>query len=153
MGRTWIHRRDIIMDRAQNHQHQMAWWRRRTQKTQRALGLPWIKKWGATADFETNFCARTRWVWLLCLQQLHSERVLVWAKRYLARRWSFFEQLDELICSYDNNWRRFIIEELSERPIDSMMAFSDTIIPILIQRLDFDGFWSAVNFLWVQSPT
>lgn len=77
---------------------------------------------------------------LFCLQQLHSECVLVWAKRYLARRLSFLEQLDELICSYDDRWRLFIIEELSERPIDSMVAFSDTIIPIPIQRLGFDGF-------------
>lgn len=77
---------------------------------------------------------------LFCLQQLQSECVLVWAKRCIARRLSFLEHLDELICSYDDRWRLFIIEELSERPIDSMVAFSDTIIPISIQRLDFDGF-------------
>lgn len=78
---------------------------------------------------------------LFCPQQLHSECVLVWAKRYIARRLSFLEQLDELICSHDGRrWRLYIIEELSERPIDSMIAFSDTIIPIPIQRLGFDGF-------------
>ena len=75
-----------------------------------------------------------------CLQQLHSECVVVWAKRYLLRRWSFLEQLDDVICQYDDSWRQFIIEELSERPIDSMVAFSDTIVPIPIQRLGFDGF-------------
>lgn len=48
------------------------------------------------------------------LQQLHSDCVLVWAKRYIARRWSFLKQLDELICSHDDRWRHFIIHELSE---------------------------------------
>lgn len=77
---------------------------------------------------------------LLCLQQLHPECVLVWAKRYLARRLSFLQQVDELICYDDDSWRLLIVEELSERPIDSMIAFSDTIIAIPIQRLGFDGF-------------
>lgn len=77
---------------------------------------------------------------LFCLQQLHSECVVVWAKRYLMRRWSFLEQLDEVIRDYDDSWRQFVIEELFERPIDSMFAFSDTIVPIPIQRLGFDGF-------------
>lgn len=78
---------------------------------------------------------------LFCLQQLHSECVVVWAKRYITRRLSFLEQIDELIeDNYHDQWRQLIIEELSERPIHSMVAFSDDIIPIPIQRLGFDGF-------------
>lgn len=77
---------------------------------------------------------------LFCLQQLHSDCVVVWAKRYITRRLSFLEQIDELIDEYNDRWRELLIEELSEKPIDSMVAFSDTIIPIPIQRLGFDGF-------------
>lgn len=77
---------------------------------------------------------------IFCLQRLHSECVLVWAQRYIARRWSFLVQLDELICDYDERWRPLIIEELFERPIDSRIAFSDDLVPLPIQRLGFDGF-------------
>lgn len=77
---------------------------------------------------------------LFCLQQLHSDCVVVWAKRYITRRLSFLEQIDELIDEYHDRWRELLIEELSEKPIDSMVAFSDSIIPIPIQRLGFDGF-------------
>lgn len=77
---------------------------------------------------------------IFCLQQLHSDCVLVRAKRYIARRWSFLERLDEIIFSHDNGWWQLIIHELSERPIDSMGAFSNYYLPLPIQRLGFDGF-------------
>lgn len=77
---------------------------------------------------------------VFCLQQLHSECVLVWAKRYIARRWSLLDQLDDLICYHDDNWRQRLTYELSERPIDSVVAFSDSYVPLPIQRLGFDGF-------------
>lgn len=79
-------------------------------------------------------------VLIFCLQQLHSDCVLVWAKRYIARRWSFVEKLDEIIFSHEDGRLQLIIHELSERPIDSMQAFSNFYLPLPIQRLAFDGF-------------
>lgn len=43
-----------------------------------------------------------------CLQMLHSECVLVWAKRYIARRWSFLNQIDRIIDDEDDGWRELV---------------------------------------------
>lgn len=69
----------------------------------------------------------------ICLQDQNPKWVIEWAKRYIKRRWSILAQLENHILSRPgDDWLLDIVRELTEKPIDSEIAYtSDYFEPLL----------------------